>query len=208
MSVYPTFAGMILPAINLLDKLVQWDKWLFVKLNSQWTNPLFDSLLPYWRTAEFWAPLYLFLLIFTVVNYKSKGAWWALLFLCTFVACDLTGTHAFKKVFERVRPCNDPDFYTQVRLLLDHCGSGFSFVSNHAANHFGMGVFSFITLRHVIGKWAWLGPAWAFSVAYAQVYVGVHYPLDVMAGAALGTVFGISIGTLFNKRYGFAIFAH
>lgn len=88
---------MILPAINLLDKLVQWDKWLFVKINSQWTYPLFDTLLPYWRTAEFWAPLYLFLLLFTLANYKSKGAWWVLFFLCTFVACDLTGTHAFKK---------------------------------------------------------------------------------------------------------------
>lgn len=199
---------MILPAISLLDKLIQADQWLFIKLNSHWTNPVFDSLFPLWRTAEFWAPLYLFLFLFTVANFKSKGLWWSLFFLCTFVACDLTGTYAFKKVFERVRPCNDPDFYMQVRLLLDYCGSGFSFVSNHATNHFGMGVFSFITLRHIIGKWAWLGPVWALSVAYAQVYVGVHYPLDVLAGGLLGTLLGISFGTLFNKRYGFTIFAH
>jgi membrane-associated phospholipid phosphatase len=204
----PTFAGMILLSVNLMDKLVQWDKWLFVKLNSQWTNPLFDTMAPLWRTPEFWAPLYLFLLLFTISNYKSRGAWWVLFFLCTFVACDMTGTYAFKKVFERIRPCNDPDFSMQVRLLLKQCGGGFSFVSNHAANHFGMGVFAFITLRHVIGKWAWLGIVWAGSVAYAQVYVGVHYPFDVLAGGLIGTIFGISTGTLFNKRYGFAIFGH
>ena len=156
---------MILPAISLLDKLIHADQWLFVQLNSHWTNPVFDSLLPQWRAAEFWAPLYLFLLLFTIANFRTKGLWWVLFFLCTFVACDLTGTYAFKKVFERLRPCNDPDFYMHVRLLLDHCGSGFSFVSNHATNHFGLGVFSLITLRPVIGKWAWLGPLWAFSVA-------------------------------------------
>ena len=199
---------MILPAISLLDKLIQADQWLFIKLNSQWTNPVFDSLLPQWRAAEFWAPLYLFLLLFTIANFRTKGLWWVLFFLCTFVACDLTGTYAFKKVVERLRPCNDPDFYMHVRLLLDHCGSGFSFVSNHATNHFGLGVFSLITLRPVIGKWAWLGPLWALSVAYAQVYVGVHYPLDVICGALLGTLFGFSFGHLFNKRYGFTIFAH
>lgn len=199
---------MVWMAISLVDKLVQWDKWLYIKLNSQWTHPWLDSLLPLWRTAEYWAPLYLFLLLFTVMNFRGKGAWWALLFICTFALCDITGTQAFKKVFERVRPCNDPDFLMYTRLLLEHCGSGFSFISNHAANHFGMGVFALLTLRPVIGKWAWLAIGWAASVAYAQVYVGVHYPLDVLTGALLGTVFGLATGTLFNKRFGFAIFGN
>ncbi len=199
---------MIFTAISLLDKLIQWDKWLFIKINSQWTHPLLDSVMPLWRNPLYWTPLYLFLLLFVLVNFRAKGIWWALLFISTVALCDMVGNYAFKHNFERLRPCNDPDFFVHVRLLLQHCGSGFSFVSNHAANHFGMGVFSFITLRPVIGKWAWLGLIWAFSVAYAQVYVGVHYPLDVTGGALLGTLFGISTGTLFNKRFRFAIFGN
>lgn len=195
-------------AIQLPDWLVKWDQSVFRLVNGRLHTPVLDQLLPLWRSAEFWAPLYLFLLVFALLNFKSKGAWWVLFFICTFIACDLTGTYAFKKVVERVRPCNDPDFYMQVRLLLKQCGGGFSFVSNHATNHFGMGVFCLVTLRHITGKWAWLFVLWAASVAWAQVYVGVHYPLDVIAGALLGTLFGISTGTLFNKNHGFTIFGN
>ncbi len=193
-------------AINFLEKLVQWDRWLFIKINSDWTNPVLDNVAPLWRSPLYWAPLYLFLLLFILINFKARGLWWALFYICTVALCDMVGNYVFKHGLERVRPCNDPDFYMHVRLLLDHCGSGYSFVSNHAANHFGMAVFSFVTLRHLIGKWAWLTIAWAASVAYAQVYVGVHYPLDVTGGAMVGFIFGVTTGTLFNKRFRFAIF--
>lgn len=193
-------------AINLMEKLVQWDRWMFVKLNSQWTNPLFDTIMPLWRSPLFWVPVYLFLLLFVILNFKARGGWWSVFFICTVALCDLVGNYVFKHGIERVRPCNDADFFMHVRLLLDHCGTGHSFISNHAANHFGMAAFIFITLRHLAGKWAWLAVIWATSVAYAQVYVGVHYPLDVIAGAFVGLIFGITTGTLFNKRFRFAIF--
>jgi undecaprenyl-diphosphatase len=142
-----------------------------------------------------------------LVNFRIKGLWWAVFFLATVALTDMTGTYVFKHSFMRLRPCNDPAFFDHVRLLLKNCAGGSSFISNHAANHFGMGIFFFITTRHILKKWAWIGIAWAFLIAYAQVYVGVHYPLDVACGAALGLAFGISTATLFNKRYGFAIFA-
>ncbi|MBK8142543.1 MAG: phosphatase PAP2 family protein [Chitinophagaceae bacterium] len=193
-------------AINFWEKLVLWDKWLFVQINSQWTNPLFDQIMPLWRSPVVWAPLYLFLLVFVLMNFKVKGLWWSLLFICSIALTDMVGNYGFKHGIERIRPCNDPDFYMHVRLLLEHCGVGYSFISNHAANHFGMAVFGFITLRHIIGNWVWIGIAWALSVAYAQVYVGVHYPLDVAGGALLGVIFGVTTGTIFNKRFRFAIF--
>ena len=58
----------------------------------------------------------------------------------------------------------------------------------------------------MLKNWAWIGLFWAAAIAYAQVYVGVHYPLDVFCGALLGLAFGITTGTIFNKRFGFAIF--
>ena len=197
---------MFFSAIHFWDQLVKWDQRLFITINSHWTNPVFDAVMPVLRSSLNWIPLYLFLLVFVLLNFRIKGVWWCVFFLATVALTDMTGTYVFKHNFLRWRPCGDPDFYMYVRLLVERCGGGHSFVSNHAANHFGMAVFFFITCRHFAGKWAWAGLFWAASIAYSQVYVGLHYPLDVLAGALLGTAFGISTGTFFNKRFGFAIF--
>ena len=95
----------------------------------------------------------------------------------------------------RVRPCNDPEMASQLQMLAGYCGGNGSFTSSHAANHFGMAVFLFLTARHILGKWSLLFFAWAFIVCYAQVYVGVHFPLDVIGGALLGSILG-SIGAV------------
>ncbi|MDZ4796056.1 MAG: phosphatase PAP2 family protein [Bacteroidota bacterium] len=195
-------------AITFWQRLLQLDQQLFEKINSDWSNPFFDTVMPLLRNSLTWIPLYTFLLIFLLLNFKVKGIWWSVLFLCTIALTDMTGTYGFKHVLERPRPCNDPAFTDHVRLLLRHCSGGFSFVSNHAANHFGMAAFFFVTFRHIFKKWAWAGLFWAGSIGYAQVYVGVHYPLDVVGGALLGLAFGISFGTIFNKRFGFATFGN
>jgi membrane-associated phospholipid phosphatase len=197
---------MYFSAINFWQKIVQLDQSLFEKINGDWANPFFDAVMPFLRNSLSWVPLYLFLLVFVLMNFKVKGIWWAVLFLSTIALTDMTGTYVFKHEFERLRPCSDPDFADHVRLLLKHCAGGYSFTSNHAANHFGMAAFFFVTFRHSLKKWAWIGLVWAAAIAYAQVYVGVHYPLDVICGALLGLAFGITTGTFFNKRFGFAIF--
>ncbi len=197
---------MYLLVINFWQKLVEWDQSLFEKINGDWANSFFDTVMPFLRNSINWAPLYLFLLVFVLMNFKVKGIWWAVLFLSTVALADMTGTYVFKHGFDRLRPCNDPNFADHVRLLLKHCAGGSSFTSNHAANHFGMAAFFFVTFRHLFKKWAWFGLFWAAAIAYAQVYVGVHYPLDVFCGALLGLAFGITTGTFFNKRFGFAIF--
>jgi undecaprenyl-diphosphatase len=193
-------------AINFWQKIIQWDKSLFEKINGDWANPFFDAVMPFLRNSLSWVPLYMFLLVFVLMNFKVKGIWWALLFLSTVALTDMVGTYVFKHGFERLRPCSDPDFVDHVRLVLKQCAGGYSFTSNHAANHFGMATFFFVTFRHLIKKWVWVGLFWAACICYAQVYVGVHYPLDVIVGALLGLAFGISTGTIFNKRFGFAIF--
>ena len=197
---------MFFSAITFWQQLVQWDQGFFEKINGDWANPVFDTVMPFLRNSNHWVPLYLFVLVFVLLNFKTKGIWWFVFFLITVALTDMTGNYVFKLEFERQRPCNDPLFVDHVRLLLKQCGAGYSFISNHAANHFGMAVFFFVTFRHLLRKWAFLALFWAASIAYAQVYVGVHYPLDVVCGALLGLAFGITTGTFFNKRFGFAIF--
>ncbi len=193
---------------TIIQQLEQIDRQLFRYLNSDWTNPLFDTLMPLVRDKLFWVPLYLFVVLFILGNGGKNAWWWITGMVCTVALTDLTGNYAFKSVFERVRPCHDPNLGFQVRLLLNTCSNGYSFISNHAANHFGLAAFFFVTLRPWLKSTAWIAFLWAGLVAYAQVYVGVHYPLDVLAGSAVGLIWGYLMGTAFNKRYGFVIFGN
>jgi undecaprenyl-diphosphatase len=192
----------VLLATSLWQKLDAWDKKLFVLLNSKWTNSFFDNVLPYFRDSVFWAPLYLFVLVFIAVNYGKKGWWWSLAFICTIAIADIISSRVFKLSFERLRPCQDPFFFDQVRLLLKHCSSSYSFTSSHAANHFGMATFVSITLYSTFGRWIYFSFLWAFFIAYAQIYVGVHYPLDVLGGGVIGILAGLLTASIFNKQVG------
>jgi undecaprenyl-diphosphatase len=193
---------MLLVSVSFWQALEQWDQWLFVQLNSRFTNSVFDSVLPYFRDSVFWAPLYLFILVFVALNYGWQGWWWSLGFVCTIALADMIGTRVFKEGIERLRPCRDPDFYIYVRLLLKGCSGSYSFVSNHAANHFGMATFVSLTFHPVFGRAVYFSYLWAFLIAYAQVYVGVHYPLDVLGGAALGTLAGLLTAWVVNNKTG------
>src|SRR5690242_18079760 len=172
-------------AVSLWHRLDELDKWFFVKLNSHWTNPFFDAVLPFIRNSVFWAPLYIFVAVFMALNFGKKGLWWSLLFICTVAITDLIGARVIKEAFQRDRPCQDVQFMSYVRLLLKQCSGSYSFVSNHAANHFGLATFAFFTFKGIFKKWMYLAFVWALFIAYAQVYVGVHYPLDVIGGAIL-----------------------
>ncbi len=187
---------------KLLHLLEQWDTVLFLRINTQWIHPWLDSIFPWWREANTWIPLYLFLAVFAVMNFKQRSFPWILFVVVNFTLTDQISSSLVKKLAGRIRPCNDPFLMSQVRLLLNNCGAGFSFTSSHATNHFGLAMFIFITLRSVLGKWAWLFLIWAATVSYAQVYVGVHYPLDVLGGALLGCGIGYGMGIFFNKRIG------
>jgi membrane-associated phospholipid phosphatase len=186
--------------------ITQWDQSFFIKLNSDWTNNFFDAIMPYLRSSVYWMPLYLFIFTISIINFKWKGLWWVIFFICTIALTDMTGTYVFKHNIHRLRPCMDPNFFMHVRLLLKQCAGGYGFISNHAANHFGMAVFFALTYKQILGNWVWLALLWAAFIAYSQIYVGVHYPLDVICGCIVGIVFGFVTATVFNKRYGFAIF--
>jgi len=192
-------------ATSLLETLKNWDNQLFTLINGNLTNGFFDSLMPFMRNAINWAPLYLFVAAFAVINFKKNGWWWVLFLLATVAMTDMIGNYGFKHNFQRLRPCNNPELGTTIRMMVDYCSGGFSFTSNHAANHFGMATFFYFTARPFI-KYAWLGFVWAGLVGYAQIYVGVHYPFDVLGGTALGLIIGTFTGKLYHKRYGISIF--
>lgn len=189
-------------SISVWQQLNDWDRSLFLFFNHKIANPFFDAVFPYFRDSVFWAPLYLFILLFVTINYGKKGWWWALLFLATVAVSDLLGTYAFKETVQRLRPCNEPELLGNVRLVIPRCPGGYSFVSNHAANHFGLATFMICSFRPVFGRWVYFAYAWALLVAFAQLYVGVHYPLDLAAGALLGVTAGYLTASVYRANFG------
>lgn len=186
---------------KLHDLLIYLDFTMWYYLNTVWHNSVLDAVVPFFRNQWTWAPLYLFLLFFMLMNYKRRGMMWCVFFLLSFALSDYISASVFKDIFHRIRPCNNPAL-NEIAHVIVPCGGGYSFPSSHAANHFALAVFSGITLRPYV-RWIW--PAaitWAALVAYAQVYVGVHYPWDVICGALFGTAMGMLTSNVFNKVYG------
>jgi undecaprenyl-diphosphatase len=158
--------------------------------------------MPLLREKWFWAPLYLFITAFTLINFGRQGRYIILGLVLAAGLSDFTSSSIIKPAVQRIRPCNDVNIEEQVVMRVN-CGSGYSFTSSHAANHFAVAVF----LIGVFGIYArWVRPAlllWAASVALAQVYVGVHYPLDIAMGALLGSLIGWGVWALGRRWQAF-----
>jgi undecaprenyl-diphosphatase len=182
---------------DFLSYLIKQDKALFYQINAKWTHPFFDSLMPWCRNANNWIPLYLFLLIFLFIHWKQQMWKWLLLAGVNVALTDQISSHLFKPYFHRLRPCADPSMIQKTRLLLEHCSGGFSFTSSHAANHFGIAMFIVMTLAPLLKKYRFTFFAWAALISYAQVYVGVHFPIDIIVGAIIGIVVGYFNGKIF-----------
>lgn len=180
------------------EQLLQLDRYLFYLINQQWGNPLFDILMPFLRNAKMWIPLYVFIVAFSLIMYKKQGVILLLLLAITFGVADFVSASIIKKQVQRVRPCNDPELAATIISRVP-CGSGLSFPSSHASNHFAIAVFLSLAF-HKKWRWIWfVSLFWAASICYAQIYVGVHYPVDVTVGAIFGSFVGLSFGLIFKR---------
>lgn len=181
-----------------MNELLHLDESLFFLINQDGQSALLDWILPFWRNRNSWLPLYALLLGLAVYKFRWKSIAWVVLLALTIAAGDMLSHRVIKQQVQRPRPCQNETLKEEVRLLVP-CGGGYSFTSNHATNHFALAVFFAGTVGVFFKRWRWLFFLWAAGVAYAQVYVGVHYPLDVTAGAILGMTIG-GLTTLIWKR--------
>ncbi len=181
------------------DFLLQLDRHLFHFINHDLANPFFDWIMPYLRNAKFWIPLYMFIIGFCVWKFKKQGLIVVILIGCSAGFADLTSDQIIKPMVQRVRPCRD-QVVSQTDIIRVGCGTGYSFPSIHAADHFATAFFMILIFRK---KWRWIwfwGILWAGVICFAQVYVGVHYPIDVFCGAIYGMLVGWGIYTLSRKH--------
>ena len=185
---------------SIRELVLYYDHGAWYYLNTQWHNSFFDCVIPFLRNPWFWAPLYLFLALFIPAKFGRKGWLWCGFFLVSFILSDQLSATLLKPHFHRLRPCNNPYLASIIHLVVP-CGGLYGFPSSHAANHFSIGIFGAMTLGRV-AKWVWpIAIIWAALVSFAQVYVGVHYPLDVTCGALVGVTIGVCTGLLFNRYF-------
>jgi len=182
----------------MIESIQQFDVELFLKIHRGLSNGFFDWLMPLLRNRFFWSPLYIFIVVFCIKQYKKQGYYIVGMTLFTFAMGDLIASRLIKPFVARVRPCNDFSLANEIIHRVP-CGSGLSFPSAHATNHFAIAVFLICVLYSRWKPVLPIGLFWAAIISFAQVYVGVHYPVDVATGAILGTIIGFVCSRIFKK---------
>lgn len=183
--------------MSVIEIFKRLDELLFLLINHDSDYRHLDRAMLILRNPLSWIPLYIFMTWFFFSKFEKK-AWSLLLLSLINVAVTDSLASLLKSVFGRIRPCYDAQIGGMVRHLVD-CGGTYSFPSSHAANHFGLATFWFLAMLQLTGKkWKWLW-IWAIAISYAQIYVGKHYPSDVVAGALLGIVVGNVMAKIFNQ---------
>lgn len=177
--------------MSFFQQLLHLDYQLMLLLNREMIHPVLDELSLFMRESIFHVPVYMFIILYSFQVFGKKAIWWILGAVSLVAICDLLSSHVIKAYFDRPRPCRDPFMSGQIRFLARYCGANGSFTSSHAVNHFAFATYVASTLRGM-SKWFNLLFVWAIAIAYSQVYVGVHYPSDIIAGAFLGIVFGLA----------------
>lgn len=189
----------------MIEFLYSIDKAIFNFFNQTLSNPVFDILMPIitdWNKS--WIGLGFFGLLWMILFWKggNKGKTAALLIIPLIILSDQISSNILKDIFARPRPCHVVDGIPVVENihLLVTCGPGFSFPSSHAANSFA---FAFL-MSFFYRKWTLVFILYASLMGFSRISVGVHYPSDVLGGAALGAVYAyliISIWKLIVMKY-------
>lgn len=184
--------------MTLWEWLDKADKNLFRVIHSDGAVSALDDFISLLRNPYAWIPLYVFI-IYWLFRYHRQYAWQIILLSLICVGfTDIVSAKLLKPVIGRLRPCYDPDLAALIRNLIP-CGGKYSMPSTHASNHFGLAVFWFFSVQMISSrKWYWLF-LWAVLIGYAQVYVGKHYPFDIIAGAVFGFLTGILLSIIFKK---------
>lgn len=183
----------------MVESLEALDRSAFLAING-WHAPWVDRLMLLVSEMLTWFPLYLFFFFLIRRRFGWRGLWWSVPVLGLMILCSDKGSVLlFKEAVQRLRPCHEPTLQGLVHLVKDGCGGLYGFISSHASNHFAVALFMTGVLG---GTPRWALPTligWAALISYSRVYLGVHYPGDVLVGALYGSAVGAVFAVLFRR---------
>lgn len=180
----------------MLDYIIELDTNLFLLLNGCHSS-LWDEVMWFVSRKMVWVPLYLFIAGLFIHKYRWKSVPVIFSALILITLSDQLSVRLFKETFHRLRPCHNPEIHTVVHLVREYCGGKYGFISSHAANSFALASFTSLVLKN--RTYTFLIVFWAAVVSYSRIYLGVHYPADVIAGAVFGYLLAALIYYLLIK---------
>jgi undecaprenyl-diphosphatase len=171
------------------------DQQLLLFLNSH-NSPFWDTVMYTISGRVIWAPLYLAILLYLGFTYKRKFLIIIFFIILAVTLADQFSVQLFKNVFHRLRPCHEPSLMGMVHLVKGECGGLYGFVSSHASNSFNVALLSLMFIKR---RWYTISIIiWASVIGYSRIYLGVHYPGDVICGAMLGAFIGWGVYKLYE----------
>jgi undecaprenyl-diphosphatase len=184
-----------------MDSILLFDEQIFRILNGLHAEFL-DGIMVFATKTHTWFPLYALIIFFLFRTYRKDTFLVLFAVFLLILLADQFASGLMKPLFERLRPCHREDFQTWIFLPDGKAGGKFGFISSHAANTFALAAFLSLLLKNKMhASFRYLLWFWAFFVSYTRIYVGVHYPLDLIFGGGSGVMWARLIYFFLPEKY-------